>query len=162
MRPRVYLAGPDVFYPDFEEIFAARVAYCASVGLDGVVPFDNKLTGAEEIYNYNIGLIDSTAGIIANISPFRGPHCDVGTAFEIGYAAKRAIPIWGFSVSYLELADRIPGRSKHHRDDNGMAIENFGLDENLMIIEALSDGRVHRSFEGAANAAARMLLKQAV
>ena len=39
-RPRVYLAGPDVFLPNAAEVAAAKQAVCGKLGLDGVHPFD--------------------------------------------------------------------------------------------------------------------------
>ena len=35
--------------------------------------------------------------VIANMEPFRGPSMDVGTAFEMGYATRADIPIFGYS-----------------------------------------------------------------
>jgi nucleoside 2-deoxyribosyltransferase len=43
-------------------------------------------------------------------------------------------------------------------DTDGMAVEPFGLMENLMIVEALRDRIVHRSFDAAVAAAARLLV----
>ncbi len=158
MKPSVYIAGPDVFDPDFERIFAIRIAYCKELGLTALAPFDNQLTSAEGIFKDNAGLLNSADAVIANISPFRGPHCDVGTAFEIGYAFSTGKPVWAFSKSRSSLAVRVGGLESARADAENMAIEPFGLAENLMIVEALFDRIVHRSFEAAADSAARALL----
>ena len=42
-RPRAYLAGPDVFFPNPVEIGAAKKAICAEHGLEGVFPLDANL-----------------------------------------------------------------------------------------------------------------------
>jgi nucleoside 2-deoxyribosyltransferase len=157
MKPSVYLAGPDVFDPDSQRIFATRGDYCATLGIKAIIPLDNTLTSAEEIYKSNVRLLESATAVIANISPFRGPHCDVGTAFEIGYARSRGIPVWAFSKTGLSLAARVGGSENARADAEGVAVEPFGLAENLMIVEALYDRVVHQSFEEAADGAARVL-----
>ena len=42
-RPRIYLAGPMVFYPDPETTFRRMKAICHHHGLLGVSPLDNQL-----------------------------------------------------------------------------------------------------------------------
>lgn len=66
---------------------------------------------------------------------------DAGTAFEIGMAIQRGIPV----VTYTEGArqnykERIAKKKEIRELDNGdvvdskgMSVENFGLQENLMI-----------------------------
>src|SRR5947208_12518945 len=78
-------------------IFAERREICRTHGLEPLVPLDNEATTAEEIYQANVRLLDRCDGVIANLTPFRGPHCDVGTAWEIGYAVARERPVFGFS-----------------------------------------------------------------
>jgi len=126
--------------------------------LEPVVPLDNEATTALEIYQSNIRLLDESNLVIANITPFRGPHCDVGTAWEIGYAVSRGVPVFAFSATTEPLLDRIargtPGR---HVDSLGMLVEDFGLPENLMIIYSLVEHRVYDTFEAAVEAAARYM-----
>ena len=43
-----------------------------------------EIAGA--IFDANIQKIDECSAVIANITPFRDPGMDAGTAFEIGYA----------------------------------------------------------------------------
>ena len=157
MTPRVYLAGPDVFHPEHERIFAERREICRQHGLEPLVPLDNKATTAAEIYHANIRLLDRCHGVIANITPFRGPHCDVGTAWEIGYAVARECPVFGFSEDARLLLQRVPGAGSPKRDSSEMLVEDFQLSENLMIAVSLVEQTVHRTFENAARAAARHL-----
>ena len=42
-RPRVYLAGPDVFLPDALAVGEAKKRLCADHGLEGVFPLDNPI-----------------------------------------------------------------------------------------------------------------------
>jgi nucleoside 2-deoxyribosyltransferase len=159
-HPRVYLAGPEVFARDFDAMFRYRERYCESKGLTAVIPFDNRLDNAEGIYRNNLRCMDSADAIVANITPFRGPHADLGTAFEIGYGTARKLPIWAFSSDPRKLFERIPSPKGDGRDQDDMMIEPFGLGENLMIACALYDLQAHSSFEAAVDAAAGLLCHQ--
>lgn len=147
MRPSVYLAGPEVFHPAAAAIFERRKNACLQRDLEPLIPFDGTDGSAEDIYRFNLALLGRADGVIANVSPFRGPHCDVGTAFEIGYAAKRGIPIWGFSDSSELLSARVA--QEGGADLRGHLLEQFDLAENLMIVEALEGQRFMASFEEA-------------
>src|SRR5258706_222099 len=103
---RVYLAGPDVFDPDQARIFAERREICRRYALEAIVPIDGQADTAASIYRSNVALLSGADGVIANITPFRGPHCDVGTAWEIGHAVARALPVVAFSATDAPLAAR--------------------------------------------------------
>jgi nucleoside 2-deoxyribosyltransferase len=153
MMPKIYLAGPDVFHPKQEHIFAERIRVCRDYGISPLIPMDDSVKTPEDIYESNISLLQSSDAVIANITPFRGPHCDVGTAFELGYAIARSKPVWAFSDSCEPLICRVsPDNPVAKFDATGMFIENFGLVENLMIVEALFDKIVHLNFERAVDA----------
>src|ERR1700681_299298 len=91
---RIYLAGPDVFLPDAAALAADKRKLCADYGFIGVAPTDSKtdLSGlskhaaAIEISADNEATIRSCDLLIANLTPFRGPSADVGTAYELGFA----------------------------------------------------------------------------
>lgn len=40
---RIYLAGPDVFYPNQTEIFRIKKSICANFGFEGVDPLDTQI-----------------------------------------------------------------------------------------------------------------------
>ena len=91
--PRVYLAGPDVFLPDAIEVGEAKKRVCQEHGLVGVFPLDGpyeRLTGLAPqdaglaAFDICIELMDTCQLGIANMTPFRGPSMDVGTAVETG------------------------------------------------------------------------------
>ena len=93
-RPRVYLAGPEVFFPDTVEQGAEKKRLCAEDGFEGVYPLDNIIDGVEHlprqelarrISHGNERLIRSCDLLIANCTPFRSIAMDVGTSFEIGF-----------------------------------------------------------------------------
>ena len=44
-RPKVYLAGPDVFLPDAVSIGRRKKELCAHYGFEGLYPFDNEISG---------------------------------------------------------------------------------------------------------------------
>lgn len=137
IRPRVYLAGPSVFRPDAVEIGERLKATCAKHGLIGLYPVDGAATKptARQIFEGNIALIRSAAAVIADISPFRGPHADDGTAFEIGFAHALGLPVFAYTSDPNPLAWRIPARAVDGvlRDDLGDEVEDFAAPANLML-----------------------------
>ena len=87
-------------------------------------------------------------GIIANLTPFRGPWADVGTVFELGYMCALGRLIAAYSNvaddHYTRLlayyGNRITeGADGHARGPDGLSLENFGMADNLML-----DGGVER------------------
>jgi nucleoside 2-deoxyribosyltransferase len=145
----IYLAGPEVFLLNAREIGEQKKAICQKYGLNGIFPLDNELrpknaslsARAIAIYRANVDLIRNSDAIIANLTPFRGPSMDVGTAFEIGFAAALGLPVFGYTNSPARLIERVSSSiqttlAERHAspvDERGMEIENFGFFENLMI-----------------------------
>jgi nucleoside 2-deoxyribosyltransferase len=194
-RPKVYLAGPEVFLRNAVEAGAAKVEICARFGLDGKYPLDTVLalggmTPAEQAYaiaRANEALMDQCDAAIANMTPFRGPGMDPGTAYEIGFMRGRGKPVFGYSNHHLPLFDRVrkfnrkplkhrPGSepTMAFEDADRLGIEQFGLAENLMIASAINDsagtivtGRTKRrqryadlaEFEGCVKQAAAILIR---
>lgn len=137
--PRVYLAGPEVFFPESvrASLDERKKRILGDVGLEGVSPFDNALdlAGAREpaqlTYDANRELMDKADGLIANLTPFRGPSADAGTIYELGYMIGRDKPSVGFSVCATPYNERV---SRHSTVcANGADIEAFGLADNLML-----------------------------
>lgn len=161
----VYLAGPEVFFPDVVELAGRLKAACATAGLLGLFPTDaERPTGAgvslaRAIYLGNVALIDRSAAVIADISPFRGAGMDQGTAWEIGYAIARDLPVFAWSLDLRPYAERVGPEREGQRgpvDADGLLIEDFGLVENLMITESVV--AVDASFEAALDRCAAHLL----
>jgi nucleoside 2-deoxyribosyltransferase len=164
-KPRVYLAGPGVFRPDAKPFGETLKEKCARAGLVGCFPLDNEIGGetprrrAELIYQANVELINATQAIIADISPFRGPNMDPGTAFEIGYGVAKGLPIFAWSTDpshLLARTQRHGGGGCHMIDANGWRIENFELVENLMI--AVPSASISGSLDEAIAACAAALI----
>jgi nucleoside 2-deoxyribosyltransferase len=158
-QPRVYLAGPDVFLSSPIERGEALKAICAKHNLIGCFPFDNELANLEPhsfglahaIRGANMELIKSCDAILANMTPFRGPSMDVGTAYEMGVGAALDKIVVGYTLDgglgYVDKVHVWAGEKKlargddgHLRDVGGMAVEEFnrevggkGLVDNLMM-----------------------------
>lgn len=175
---RIYLAGPEVFLEDSEAIGARKLEICRRHGLTGVYPGDTSLdlsglaprAAGLAIYACNRDLMQGCDACIANMTPFRGPSMDVGTAFELGYMAARGKPVLGYSNTVRPFWERTlahfgldpaPGAPPPARDPQGLAIENFDLVDNLMLegaildaglqvvsLEVESDADLYRSLDG--------------
>jgi nucleoside 2-deoxyribosyltransferase len=143
---RLYLAGPDVFLPDPLARAARLKAICARHGLVGVSPLDAlpgepaewaDLPEALRIARRNEAHIASCDALVANLTPFRGPSADAGTVFELGFCRALGRPVHGWSNDATPFADRTRAfLGTCHAD--GMAIEDFGLADNLMIEGAIA------------------------
>lgn len=130
---KLYLAGPDVFLKN--DIGSQKKALCLKAGYVPLYPLDNEITGgnaAQEILDANLKMISVADMVIANISPFRGPHCDPGTALEVGYAMQSGKRVLLYSNDSRSLITRIKEDFPSIYVDN-TSIEDFGLTENLML-----------------------------
>lgn len=140
---RVYLAGPDLFYPDAAERYQRLKDVCENLGMVAVTPVDNETESptAEAIRAGNLELIRSCDYVLANLAMFRGPEPDSGTAYECGFAAALGKTIVGYTgdeLSTVERANRHQETSTSPEgeqwiDKDGAFIENFGLPVNLMM-----------------------------
>jgi nucleoside 2-deoxyribosyltransferase len=169
MTPRVYLAGPDVFLREPMAAAERKKELCQAYGFEGVFPLDAELDlGALEpraaglaISRANERLIRDCQLLIAQVTPFRGPSADVGTAFEMGFARALGLPVYAYTNVASDFTTRTREfvrtvRARTNRvieDQDGMEIENFGLADNLMLVGAVehSGGKLV-SFDAPANA----------
>lgn len=153
MSKKIYLAGPEVFLSDPHDIANKKKAICREYGFEGLFPLDAQLqleglTGREaalRISRANEGLMQQADLLVANMTPFRGPCMDAGTAYEMGYMRALRRPVLGYTNAagpYRERAIRLcSGRRESDRwvDNQGMEIEDFGLPDNLMMAGAVID-----------------------
>jgi nucleoside 2-deoxyribosyltransferase len=166
---RVYLAGPDVFFPDALAIGEAKKLICAEHKLEGVFPLDATLEleglsppeQGHRCFDAMLDLMDGCRLVIANLTPFRGPSMDVGTAVEIGYMLGQGKPVFGYTNVALDYAARV--------SPDGFFVEPFQLVDNLMvegpmyrtgvpvIRQNVPQDEVYRSLEGF-----RLCVEQAV
>jgi nucleoside 2-deoxyribosyltransferase len=77
-KPKIYLAGPDVFYPNAVARGEELKALCTLHGAIGLFPLDNEITSVElgshamaaAIRTANMKLISSADAILANVRMF--------------------------------------------------------------------------------------------
>jgi nucleoside 2-deoxyribosyltransferase len=145
---KVYLAGPDVFLPDALQVGRQKIDICRRYGLIGLYPLDNAVDrvahdASLQIFKANEAMMDRADAIIANLTPFRGPGTDAGTAYELGYMAARGKFCLGYSNDPEVYADRVrrftevTEQGGHLTDAHGLTVEDFGHSDNLMMIHAL-------------------------
>lgn len=157
---KVYLAGPDVFRSreDAACVFADLKERLRHYGIEGLSPLDGELSldfsdlapyeKAAQIFLGNMKLIDQCDAVLANITPFRGPSCDPGTAWEIGYAVAKGKLVFGYSNgfensglpdhTYKRRIDSLEKVGLKMRTDEYPGVEDFGLIDNLMIARSLT------------------------
>ncbi len=142
----IYLAGPEVFLSNAKEIGERKKKLCAKYGFVGIFPIDGELNvnglsrrdAGFAISKKNEEMIQNSKLLIANITPFRGPSADIGTAFEMGFAhgLKKIV------CAYTNTSALFTERSRHFLKSNmnsvlgnqtGTTIEEYGLVDNLML-----------------------------
>ncbi|HTH96488.1 MAG TPA: nucleoside 2-deoxyribosyltransferase [Stellaceae bacterium] len=155
---RIYLAGPAVFLPNPTAYGAAKKALCRRYGFQGIFPFDSDSDAtprppsfemACDISRINEQLIRDSDMVVADMTPYHGISMDVGTAFEMGFARALGKPVAGYSNCALPLIDRARaslgpigvdplGRPQVRIGEaQGMALEDFGMIDNLMLHGAI-------------------------
>lgn len=166
-QPTVYLAGPAVFHPAAKALFEYLVEICGKHGLTAVTPEIGAvdLSGldpagkAAAIRRLNMDKIAACDGVIACISPFRGPGADPGTAWEMGYAEALGKVVIGWCEETGDYLSRVPSdtddQGRAWCRQHGMVVEDFGLVENLML--AAGPHPVQPDFEAAVRLAAALL-----
>jgi nucleoside 2-deoxyribosyltransferase len=145
-----YLAGPDVFLPDAVAHAARKVAICARYGIRGLPPLNEdiaalaRLSEADAgiaIFRKDVEMMEAAEIIIANLTPFRGASADSGTLVEIGWFLGRDRPIFGYSNMATLFDTRSRAQVAALPDPMpGLAVEGFGLPDNLMIPGAVLAG----------------------
>lgn len=170
LRPKIYLAGPDVFLDNPAPVYREKKQILDNLGLDGYVPTDNDISLndshpsgqaiATAIARANFEMMGWCDSCIAQLTPFRGPSADVGTVGEVHYMYALAKPVFAYSNDSRDLQTRVveayySGNVIHGHDEmfdrpilsgrDGLFIENYGQFDNLMIPYAISDsgGSMH-------------------
>jgi nucleoside 2-deoxyribosyltransferase len=177
--PRIYLAGPDLFQDLSEAARQGRQDAAARFGFEAWSPGGDAEAHlpadpqekALAISRGNRAAMDHAQALVANITPFRGPHMDAGTAFEIGYFAAQGKPIVAYTSASGTLADRVRQWSgvaaTAEADHAGNLIEDFGWHDNLMVEGVIMNQdfpglapRIHSSLDEALLALSEMALLQ--
>ena len=147
----IYLAGPDLWFPDAEAHDLKKRALCQSAGFRAVTALDNQPTEtdrsevmAREVYADTAQRLRQSDALIANLTPWRGPTCEPATAFACGFMAALGKPVFAYlnvadeaDADHRERVDRFLGATQDEagiwRDMEGAEIEDFGLPESLML-----------------------------
>lgn len=163
------MAGPEVFLPDAAAVMNAKRRLAREHGFEPTGPGSDESAAAaagasaEAIYRRNKAAMRRARFCIANLTPFRGISADPGTVQEIGFMVGLGRRVWGYTNDPRDYGARVraewggddarsetAGTDGSERDREGLAIETFGLCDNLMIemsIEA-SGGQVLRAAPG--------------
>jgi len=139
-KPKIYIAGFDVFYPNAVERGEEMKKICSEYGFEGFFPLDIRIEGASEIFKELTQMIRECDIIVANLAPFRGAEPDSGTCFECGAGYALGKPLYGYIPSNSTIVQNV---SRHYGpvakngdlwlDKDGMLIEDFNLPLNLML-----------------------------
>jgi nucleoside 2-deoxyribosyltransferase len=152
--PKIYLAGPEVFLPDAVALGERKKDLCRCHGFEGLFPFDNEAVPVDGgpglgtlIYRGNVAMMRAADCAVLNLSPFRGAAADTGTSFELGFLSALGKPCVGYANGPADYIDRVRAlgpvtrdeATGYWRDADGLAVEDFGNSENLMLDEALAE-----------------------
>lgn len=147
---KVYIAGPDVFFPNKDEIFNKLSDLCRERGFIPVVPLQNQDAIPTDLTPFELGkwiaracysILAECDFVLAIVSPFRHVSADVETCVEIGIAVALEKPVYAYTNNTDKLQDKIrnsgvklrrfPNGSFH--DESGNWIEEFDMPDNCMI-----------------------------
>ena len=147
----LYIGGPDAAMPNGARLLADKRTLCQAKGFVPVLPSESVLVEtdpseamAREIYADRVQRLRLADAAILNLTPWRGPGCYTGAAFEAGFLAGLGKPVFGYlnveAEEDAELRARIDNamgleldRKGVWRDGFGGEIEDFGLPEDLML-----------------------------
>lgn len=167
-RPRVYLAGPEVFLVDCAAVIAAKRDLALAYGFqpNGIAEEELDPAGLSLFeFGHRISLANEKAMrasdlIIANLTPFRGISADIGTAFELGFMCALGRAAYGYTNTARPYFERLKDDYYHGaiakaadgatRGPDGMMVEDHGMADNLMLdggIETLGGILVRRDVE---------------
>lgn len=152
MRIRtLYLTGPGSSSADGGAVAGEARMLCEGEGYQVVTPESETLIEREpseamarEIYAQRVARMRSADAAIVNLTPFRGPHCDPSAAFEAGFFSGLGKPVFAYmnvpNEDEAELRARVDAYVGAEldadgvwRDDQGVAIEDYGLPESLIL-----------------------------
>jgi nucleoside 2-deoxyribosyltransferase len=151
---KIYLGGPEVFLPDANDIVTKKAAMCGAYGFAAQVPHDThginwqNMTPVQisrAIYQANVDVMKGCDCGLFDLTPFRGPSADVGTAFEVGLMTGMGKPVFGYTNVTGDFIDRFGLKQKAPNvndmiaftDERNWRIENFGNADNLMLDSAI-------------------------
>jgi nucleoside 2-deoxyribosyltransferase len=152
-----YVAGPDLFYPNYQEIKAEKLALCREFGLIGI-PNDEfpgpvpPISSDKYIYEENLKLLDMSDLVLANLSAFRGSEPDAGTVWECVYGFVKGKSVYAYynfptmiraveenypPVTWKDVEQPDGSTVSTPFDRDNARIENWGKMLNLMLTNSI-------------------------
>ncbi len=156
MKPKLYLAGPEVFLPNAIEHAQFQKQLCEKYNFTALHPMDNTIDfgdkdydTATKIYRSNIIQIEQADIIIANCNTFRSKCVmDDGTAYELGYGKALGKVLYGYVSNMDKLKNKtienyptkFDEKHKLYIDIDGYAvIDDYHTSINLMMQCGMTD-----------------------
>jgi nucleoside 2-deoxyribosyltransferase len=136
---------------------ALKRAICERHGLVGIFPADEEddFDPASSLGQRALAIsramervMQTCDAMIVNLTPFRGPSADVGSAYEMGFMRALGRPIFAYTNDSRLFLERVRAfwgdavrlrPTGEHEDLDGMAIEPFELHDNLMLVGGIAD-----------------------
>lgn len=147
---KIYLAGPEVFLPNAKDILKQKSKLARQHGFTPLAPGDNVLDLTSGLFDQGLQingfdekLMNEADGILANLTPFRGLGADPGTCYELGYICAQAKTAFAYTNDvrnhYTRIVEHFSGEISEGADGrpydpHGLALENFDMADNLMLI----------------------------
>lgn len=140
MEKKVYAAGFELFAPNGQERCKKTYELCMQYGFIPYVPgynphgkpdtaADETPLTAQQIFDINLEHINGCDVMIAKLDAFRGLEPDSGTAWEVGYAFARGIPVYAYRQDTRPMTEQVGGKT----DKDGFWVEDHGSPLNLML-----------------------------
>ena len=109
---KIYIAGPECFYPRGKEMLASMRKKAESYGFGVTLPNDNPLDmSSENLRDHAYSIfrdlqadMNETTILIADLEAYRGSEPDSGTIFEIGMAYAKGALCYGYTRDKRNLA----------------------------------------------------------
>ncbi|HUO21098.1 MAG TPA: nucleoside 2-deoxyribosyltransferase [Caulobacteraceae bacterium] len=147
----LYIGGPDAAMPEGANRLTEKRMLCQDRGFAPVLSTDGVLVETEpseamarEMYADRVQRLRQADAAILNFTPWRGPGCYSGAAFEAGFLAALGKPVFAYLNVETEDEAELKTRIGHSmgleldrkgvvRDGFGGEVEDFGLPEDLML-----------------------------
>ena len=145
---KIFLTGPDVFYPDAEKVMEEKKALCRKYGAEGISPLESENADPEGermtkvIMQGNLEKNYKCDIVLANCNDFRGADMDSGTAVDIAAGYFYGKQIYGYIDDLASMKERVRKHGgkpigNNYVDQQGFKAEPFGNPINLMPYEMI-------------------------
>ena len=141
---QIYMAGPDVFFNNFEDYIKDVKKFVVENGFDDLlqinfpIEYEIDLSQCKNQYEKGISIrkgnenaIINSHAVIANLNPFRSNEPDVGTSYEIGFARALKKNVIVFTNNSNKSMIEIYGSDFDEVSQS--KVENFDAPFNLML-----------------------------